>query len=92
MEKNQTVWSQFREFINNTPIGGTITRQTLIKGISGGTENYIDYLRNLSERLGHLETVKPGHYTVLCPINGTLSVSKFRKLYNAKLNNRLYGF
>lgn len=89
MDKQKTVWEAFMEFVNSKENGSIITRQEIIQYINRETGIYsvhtLDYIRNLSEKVGYLDKTRhAGMYVVNKHFPSGYTVSQLRKDYDSR--------
>lgn len=78
--KNTTIWSLYKDYINSLKEGSIITRKGLIEyyknmGVKFSVQT-VDYMRNLSEKLGYIQKGRRIGYFVV--------KSKFPELYSLR--------
>lgn len=97
MDKQKTVWKAFMEIVNSKEIRCGNNRQEILQFITKYTEQYprcftveqfspntVDYIRNLSEKVGYLDKTRhAGMYVVNKHFPSGYTVSQLRKDYDS---------
>lgn len=85
------IWNQFKNLVNSKQLQSLLTRREIQDKLLGGSITYLDNLRNMAEKLGHLEKVthgdsyKAGHFKVVKHIPISVTLTKFKKDYYSRL-------